>query len=434
MALSGYFILQKIEINNHKTMLLNMIDQFIVSDGDIQKRIKSIKDKSNIRVTIISNNGEVLLESDRDVNGMENHKNRPEIVEALENGSGSCVRYSSSVGTDFLYVTKYYDGIFIRMAYSLKSIRDKFFNFWLKAIGLFGFALGVSFIVAMRINKKISSDLIQIDNSLTNLLDKKYKISFDGVICCKEFETILKQIKKVSNKLEKREKQKSKYTKKLKNLTQKQSDIISAISHEFKNPVAAILGYTQTIKDDPDLSPDMRDKFLSKVLKNGEKINDMIDRLSMAIKLENDNSLPEFSEFRVDLMVHDIRDNLLQKYKDREIVVDMEEIKIKADQAMFDNLITNLVENALKYSQDTVLIRCKNGVFEVKDQGIGIAKKDIDSITKKFVRVDNLSWDNSIGVGLYLVKYILKLHNIDLMIDSKLNKGSRFWFDLSGVR
>ena len=433
-ALSGYYLLQKIEISNHKTMLLNMIDQFEVSEGDIDSRIKSIKDKTSIRVTIIDDGGKVLFENDREVKGMENHGNRPEIREASSQGVGASIRYSKSVGVDFLYVAKQHKGHFVRMAYSLKSIQEKFFSFWLKAIGLFGLALGLTFWLAFRTNKKISYDLAKIDSSLSNLLDKKYKTSFDGVSCCKEFDTISKQIEKVSKKLEKREKQKTKYTKKLKTLTQKQSDIISAISHEFKNPVAAIQGYTQTIKDDPTLDPKIKDKFLDKVLKNGAKINDMIDRLSMAIKLENDTSLPKISEFRLDTMIEDIKDNLLQKYKDRVIITDISKIKIKADRAMFDNLITNLVENALKYSQNEVTIRYKKGIFEVLDQGIGIAKEDIEQITKRFVRVENLSWDNSIGVGLYLVKYILKLHDIELRIDSKIGEGSRFWFELDGVK
>jgi signal transduction histidine kinase len=169
------------------------------------------------------------------------------------------------------------------------------------------------------------------------------------------------------------------------------------------------------------------------VLKNGQKINDMIDRLSMAIKIENDASLPKFSEFYIDIVIDDLKDNLLQNYRDREIVTNISHIKIRADRAMFENLITNLVENALKYSEDRVEINFKDGIFEVVDHGIGIAKKDIDKITKQFVRVDNISWDNSIGVGLYLVKYILKLHNIELKIDSKLGKGSRFWFDLNDI-
>jgi signal transduction histidine kinase len=411
-----------------------MIDQFMVSGGDEKERVRDIKKATSVRVTVISKEGKVLFESDRDISGMENHKNRPEIIEASKNGTGYSIRYSSSVDRDMLYVAKVDGDRYVRMAYALKSIREKFFNFWLKAISLFGIALAVMFWVAYRINRDITSDLKRIDESLSALLDKKYKSFYKGVSCCAEFDKIYKRIERVSKKLKKREKQKQKYTKKLKDLTSKQSDIISAISHEFKNPIAAILGYTQTIREDRGLSDSMREKFLSKISKNAQKIDNMIDRLSMAIKLENDSSMPIKSEFDLKRVVTDVRENLLQKYRDREIVVEMDEVRVFADRMMFENLVINLVENALKYSEEEVLIRCDGRVFEVIDRGIGIDEKDMDKITKRFVRVDDLSWDNSIGVGLYLVKYILKLHGLSLEIDSRLGEGSKFWFDLSGVR
>lgn len=95
---------------------------------------------------------------------------------------------------------------------------------------------------------------------------------------------------------------------------------------------------------------------------------------------------------------------------------------------MFDNLLINLVDNALKYSEEAVIIRVKDAKLEVIDRGI--SEENIKNITKRFFRVDNLLWDNSIGVGLYIVKYILKLHNTTLMIDSTPLKGSKFWFSL----
>jgi signal transduction histidine kinase len=431
-ALSGYFLLKKIEINNHKTMLTNMIEQFIVSqEPNIDEVVHRIKEKTGVRVTIIDADGVVRYESDRAVEGMKNHLNRPEVAEASQGKIGSSVRFSQSVGRDFLYVVKEDRGRFIRMAYALESIQEKFFKFWIKAIALFSLAMAGAFWMAMRINRKISSDLERINASLEHLLNKKYSVDFTGVRCCKEFDTISKQIAKVSKKLEKRDKQKAKYTKNLKLLSKRQGDIISAISHEFKNPVAAIMGYTQTVKEDVDLTPQMRDRFLDKVLKNSQKITTMIDRLSLAVKLENDTFAPTLTTFSLHILAQEVRETLMQKYHDRDIVLEVEDIMIKADREMFDNLLINLVENALKYSEDVVVVRTYHDRLEVIDKGIGISKEDRENITKRFFRVDSLSWDNSIGVGLYIVKYILKLHKTRLEIESKPEKGSTFWFSLS---
>ena len=434
IAITGYFLLKKIEINNHKTMLVNMIDQFSIieaNEAKIDEIVHQIKEKTGIRVTIIDAQGVVLYESNRGVQGMENHLNRPEVTQANENDIGSSIRYSESVKRDFLYVAKFNNMRYVRMAYALDSIIEKFFQFWIKAMGLFTLAMLFAFWMALRINKKITNDLGRIKISLENLLNKKYEVDFEGASCCQEFDTISKQIDKVSQKLEKRDRQKAKYTKNLKLLSKKQSNIISAISHEFKNPVAAIMGYTQTVQEDPDLSPAIRDRFLEKVIKNALKITSMIDRLSLAIKLENDTFAPEFSHFKLSGLLEDVRDTILHKYPSREIILEIDDITLNADRGMFDNLLTNLIENALKYSEDEVVVKTENGKLEVIDKGIGIQEEDMENITKRFFRVYPLSWDNSIGVGLYIVKYILKLHDSYLEIESKPNVGSKFWFDFS---
>ena len=238
------------------------------------------------------------------------------------------------------------------------------------------------------------------------------------------------EAERVSKKLKKRNRQKSKYTKKLKRLTRQQSEIISAISHEFKNPVAAIIGYTQTIQDDPELSPELREKFLEKVIRNSARINEMIDRLSLAIKFENHTLKPKKEPFDLATLSEEITDNLRQKYPDRTLSLHLSPTPIEADRMMFAQVITNLIDNALKYSEETVRITLDATGFRIRDNGIGIDPNEIDKVTRRFFRSDTQSWDNSIGVGLYIVDYILQLHGMQLQIDSTPGVGSTFGFAL----
>jgi signal transduction histidine kinase len=99
-----------------------------------------------------------------------------------------------------------------------------------------------------------------------------------------------------------------------------------------------------------------------------------------------------------------------------------------------ENLLINLTENALKYSEDIVTLRVQDNRLEVIDRGIGIKEENLKKITDRFFRVDTLSWDNSIGVGLYIVKYILKLHKTQLKIKSEYGKGTIFWFSLEEMK
>jgi len=436
ISVSGYYLLDKIEINNHKIMLQNMISQFEITYKNlhsIDKSIKNIHKKTRVRVTIVDFNGVVKFESNRAIKGMGNHINRPEILLSNTSNFGSSIRHSASIGADLLYVAQKSDKFYIRMAYPLKSINEKFFKFWIYAILMFLVAMILAFWIALKINARIAKDLDVIKEGLDSIIAKKYDTIFDTKKSCIEFDVIAKQINRVSKRLEKRNRQKNKHTHKLKELNKQQSDIISAISHEFKNPVAAIMGYASSVREDGDLSKDIRDKFLDKVIKNAQKISYMIDRLSMAIKLETNSLEPKYSTFDIKQVINEARDILLQKYKDRDIIVEVENLEIKADKVMFENLFINLMENALKYSEEDIHVRLVDGFIKVSDKGIGINEDEIKNLTKRFYRVERLSWDNSIGVGLYIVKYILKLHKINLQIKSEIGVGSEFSFDISNL-
>ncbi len=88
--------------------------------------------------------------------------------------------------------------------------------------------------------------------------------------------------------------------------------------------------------------------------------------------------------------------------------------------------LSNLIENALKYSEDEVLIKIDSNSISVIDKGIGIDENDLRKINQKFYRVSQNGWNNSLGLGLFIVHSILKLHNFELEIKSKLNEGSEF--------
>ena len=92
--------------------------------------------------------------------------------------------------------------------------------------------------------------------------------------------------------------------------------------------------------------------------------------------------------------------------------------------------MTNLLDNALKYSEEEVVLTISDGRLAVMDRGMGIAPKELEQIANKFYRVQKNSWDNSMGLGLAIVSYILKLHHNKLDIKSEVGVGSTFSFDI----
>ena len=103
---------------------------------------------------------------------------------------------------------------------------------------------------------------------------------------------------------------------------------------------------------------------------------------------------------------------------------------VDADRTIMEIVLKNLMENALKYSKDEVVVKIDKGNVSVIDKGTGISSSDISKVTKKFYRSGTHSWDNSMGLGLSIVKRILALHGTELEIESEEDKGSTFSFHI----
>ena len=112
-------------------------------------------------------------------------------------------------------------------------------------------------------------------------------------------------------------------------------------------------------------------------------------------------------------------------------------VKITGSKDKFHQLVLNLIENAIKYTNNdkNVYVRSyvKNDkyIFEVEDEGIGIPKESLDRIFERFYRVDKSRKGNSTGLGLAIVKHIVKTFNGNIKVESEVNKGSKFIVSLN---
>lgn len=432
MATLSYFWIKSIFIEQTKIDLLHNIDIFALQIKDfkgIDVKVKEIKEVVGLRVTIIDHSGLVIAESDKDKDLMDNHLNRTEVLESKYNKFGSIVRYSDTLKKDLVYVSKKQVlgdvDYFIRMARDLEKIDEEYLSLTVKVAILFIIFIAIFFVVALKISKKVEYETNSILQFLNDLIKQNKSLKIESNYSL-EFQNITKLLTKVSDSLSKKDKQKSKYTAKLKLSNRQKDDIISAISHEFKNPIAVISGYSQTLLDDKDLNANIRDKFLEKIFSNSEKLTNMIDRLRLSIKLEEGKQPHSFTKTNITNVTKQIIDDLKVTYPSRDINLEATDIIMEVDETMISIAITNLIENALKYSQDTVNITITQKKLSVSDFGIGVNSKDISKLTEKFYRVSNNGWNNSMGVGLSLVSNILNIHKFSLDIKSIENEGSTF--------
>ncbi len=276
--------------------------------------------------------------------------------------------------------------------------------------------------------KRISKELKNVEDYLSGATIKPDKPELSTHFFTREFESINEKLIQMLRKIQKKEKQKRKYNAKIKLKNRQRSDMLSAIAHEFRNPIASIMGYSQTLIEDEDIPKGLRVKFLAKIYNNGEKIEELLSRLLLWNRFESGSQKLQLSKFDLKSLAHEVALNLEDKYKNREITVEGESFVVKADRALMEIVLKNLIENALKYSKDVITVKFEKRRVSVIDQGVGISKENIDKVTKKFFRTDEHSWDNSMGLGLAIVKQILKLHNTVLEIESEEDRGSTFSF------
>ena len=297
------------------------------------------------------------------------------------------------------------------------------------AISLLSLAFTLFIVAIYSGANRMQKELNTINSYLDNI-DNIDEIDYKARFFTQEFEDINLNLIKVLKKSKKREDTKQRYNAKLKLKNRQRADMLSAIAHEFRNPIASIMGYSQTLQDDPEIPKPLQEKFLGKIYNNGNKIESLLARLILWNKFESGEATLHTSEFDIYILVNEVKFSLEESYKERSIVIKGESRKVKADRTLMEVVLKNLIENALKYSKDTVEIEINDTGISVKDKGVGIIDKELDKVTKKFYRSGTHSWDNSMGLGLSIVKTILSLHQSKLEIQSIKDEGSTFSFSI----
>lgn len=435
VTLSTYFWAKNLYLNQVEKNLIQNIDilSVILEDtkdiNSIKDIIKDLSKKLNLRISIINENGEVVAESHKNIEDIKNHSNRVEIIEARNIGLGKDTRLSETLNKDLIYIAKkvsFNEEIYyLRMADYTNKITDNFKKLTFEIFIYISFFLIIAFISTYFISIKIQRETDSILYFLKEITNKKKPIFLQSNYTF-EFYKIAKLLNKVAKKISKKDEIKAKHTAKLTLANRQKDDIISAISHEFKNPIAIISGYSQTLIEDENLSQTLKIKFLNKILSNSNKMSQIVDKLRLTLKLQDNNHKLILNKVSIKKIVENSISDLKIKYKNREIKVLGVDKEINADEILIGIAISNLIENALKYSQEDVIIEINENSISITDKGIGISQENLENIFKKYYRAASNNWNNSLGLGLFIVKSILNVHNFKLEINSKIGNGSTF--------
>jgi len=226
---------------------------------------------------------------------------------------------------------------------------------------------------------------------------------------------------------------------KLRNLEIIRRDFVSSVSHELRTPLTVITGYAETLLDGAMLEPEHATPFLQIILKASQQLAALVNDVLDLSRIESGYINYQFSAVDLKSIVQKSV-QLLQHEVDKKqirlkINISEELPPVYADPRYLDIVIRNLLDNAIKYVDDSNgkirISAFKNGEairLEVEDNGIGISKSDLDRIFERFYRVDKARSRErgGTGLGLAIVKHIILAHKGNVEVRSRVNHGSVF--------
>lgn len=484
-----------------------------------------IKDAGN-RITLIDSKGTVLFDSTQDMKGMENHSDRPEIIEALKNGKGSSMRFSETLRQQtFYYAFRLDNGMIIRVANTTDSVLTMIMSNMPILLVLAFIILVLAMIFArwqtksiitpinnLNLEKPLENDIYDeltpllhrienqnhlIEEQLEHLNKKQEEFNAitenmrEALIIINKKNTVLSMNRaavellnvKRGNCIEKHfltisrnhEFQSTieeamngtpsdaivildnKYYKIMANpvylegalngcvvlmldVTEKhraeqmRKEFSANVSHELKTPLMSISGYAEIIKNGLVKNDDIPE-FSGRIYSEATRLSSLVEDIIKLSRLDEDENTPEFEEVNLLVLAEDIKERLLTQAakKNVELRVIGENVKVKGVRQILDEMIYNLLDNAIKYNEDngkagvSVIKENDTIVLSVWDTGIGIPKEHQDRIFERFYRVDksHSRETGGTGLGLSIVKHGAYYHNADIKIDSEPLRGTK---------
>jgi two-component system phosphate regulon sensor histidine kinase PhoR len=518
----------------------------------LQERIELFREPVGMRFTIIDTDGEVLADSESAPETMENHSDRPEVQEVIENEqeAGEAIRFSETEEIEMMYVASPIyneEGVIrgiIRTSYPLDSIEDTMIVFWRGLAVFLAIILVIAAVVASilarnitrplsditavtkrlsgkdyssRVHTEVSGEIgelagsvndlaMNLQNQMRALHENEQQLStilsnmVSGVMLINQegrilminsaMEKFLGQhnqhilghdyrdfddslglrdgIAKVFEENEKIQKEVAagQVTKKvfdahfgpyygngwkqrgviivlhditdIKRLENMRSDFVANVSHELKTPVTSLKGFSETLLSGEVTDEETERSFLKIIHNESERIDRLIRDLLHLSHIENKVSPLNIKEVDLVRLVHGITHTLSKAISDKglEIMLPLpaEEVFIEGDEDRLNQILTNLIANAITYTGEDgkIDISIEKTSFDVRisvnDTGIGIPEENIPRVFERFYRVDKARSRNSggTGLGLAIVKHLVESHKGKIELTSVEGEGTTF--------
>ena len=372
------------------------------------------------RITLIHKNGEVFFDNKVDIQEMENHFTREEILGALQNKQAKVARFSSTMTEKTLYYAKLLSNQdILRISCNQHSVAVLVLGMSQSLLIMFVIAIIICAVIAKFVSKKIVEPLNKIN--LENPEDTNVY---------QELKPFTHRISEENFEKAQREELRQQFS--------------ANVSHELKTPLTSISGFAEILKNGGTDEQTTKD-FANTIYEETQRMISLVNDIIKLSKLDEKSISQEKEEINLTELSKEIITTLLPVAEKKNVHIDFEAENpnfINGVRSVIYEMVYNLVENAIKYNKNDgkVIVKIEKKsenpssrikpvvILSVSDTGIGIPKNEQERIFERFYRIDKSRSKESggTGLGLSIVKHGAKYHNAKVTLSSQEGKGSTF--------
>lgn len=355
------------------------------------------------------------------------------VKQRLQNvGTGSAIVYSEDNVLKYAAEISTLSGcgyLVVNYSMTMTKIIMRFLVIYLVMVGVL--VLLVAVFISFSASQRLSAGLRQLSSTAVRFSQGDFNVSFANA----EYQE-LADLSDTLNSVRDEVKKSGDF----------QRELLANVSHDLKTPLTMIKAYASMIREISGDNPEKRDKHLQVIIDEADRLTGLVNDVLNVSKVTSNLEEINFKVFNLTEFLYGIINKFeyLQETQGYQIMVDIDaNLYTRADEEKIGQVIYNLLGNAVNYTGEdkTVYISLKADLtgerikLKIRDTGKGISKEDLPDIWNRYYRAkENHSRPvKGTGLGLNIVKIILKNHSFDYGVESELGKGSTFWVDFPSV-
>lgn len=228
-----------------------------------------------------------------------------------------------------------------------------------------------------------------------------------------------------------------------KKMSEIKSDFINNMTHEFKTPLATISLAVDALKNEKVINDRTKMQYFNNIIRDENKrMNKHVETILQAALMEKQEFRLNLTTVHIHELLQQIADNFQLQLQEKngkiELLLNAAKDEVRADEVHFTNILSNLIDNAIKYSKENLVIKLvthrtpKHFLIQVQDNGIGMSKETVKRVFEKFYRAHtgNIHNVKGFGLGMSYVKSVIDAHKGRIRVESILGKGSTFTIEI----